>query len=86
MTLNEKDVLKQAKENPEELSIWQPEDIINMPLTMIVLAEVLAPFPLWSTETVWCLFHNMRSELYKENIQASTPRVPILEKPLFSSK
>ncbi|KAG8418845.1 hypothetical protein J3459_011973 [Metarhizium acridum] len=83
MSLNEKQVLKQAKEQPEEFIAWTPDDIINQPLKEAVMAAVLRARPSATVEGVMDLLNDMRVNMYKEKIRELTPRVPVLGKPFI---
>ncbi|KAK9438457.1 hypothetical protein VB005_08017 [Metarhizium brunneum] len=86
MALNEQQVLKLAKEKPEEFVAWAEGDIVNQPLKETVMAAVRNVRPHVTTGQVMSLLHDMRSEVYQEKLRELTPPVTILGRPFVEFK
>lgn len=81
MSLNEKEVLKQAQEQPEEFVAWTADDIINQPLKEAVFKAVFKARPETTTDAVMHLLHDLRSDIYKEKLDQVYPHISFLGRP-----
>ncbi|KFG80752.1 hypothetical protein MANI_017519 [Metarhizium anisopliae] len=81
MSLNEKEVLKQAQEQPEEFVAWTADDIINQPLKEAVFKAVFEARPETTTDAVMHLLHELRSDIYKEKLDQVYPHISFLDRP-----
>ncbi|KID98716.1 hypothetical protein MAJ_05372, partial [Metarhizium majus ARSEF 297] len=81
MELNEKDVLKLAKERPEEFVAWTADDFKNQPLKEAVMAAALNARPGASVDALISLLNDIRSDIYQEKLGQVYQRVSFLGRP-----
>lgn len=81
MELNEKDVLKLAKERREEFVAWTTDDFINQPLKEAVMAAALKARPEATTGDIVGFLNDIRSDIYQEKLGQVYPHISFLGRP-----